>query len=276
MGGDVRRIITAFVIWALVLMPMACPKSVHAKEGKLEKFEKELDKQEPRRYEPHRRDDRYHRHHHRDDDYYYSEPTGAADVATSAMMSMFYSFFLMGLMTGSSATTSSELYHELKASESAALPTIKIEPSYQYLVDNIHGAIGRIEAGYLMFGADAEYIRYFEDDAPDLSFVSGHFLLRTLFAKIIGINLALGVKSIWGAKKQTGFDMGFPFYLYFTKNLFLDIQPYVAFISDRRIYDIAGGFSFKYRFFGARVAYRGIKTGGQTLHGPQVGVFVQW
>ncbi len=271
-----KRLLATFVIMSLLLAPLAAPTSAHAKEGKLEKFEKELQRQEPRRYDPDRGDDRYHRYHHRDDDYYYSEPTGATEVATSAMMSMFYSFFLMGLMTGSSAATSSELYHELKASESAALPTIKVEPSYQYLVDNIHGAIGKVEAGYLMFGADAEYIRYFEDDAPDLSFISGHFLLRTLFARIMGINIALGVKSIWGANRQTGFDLGFPFYLYFTKNLFLDIQPFVAFINDRRVYDIAGGFSFKYRVFGARVAYRGIKTGGQTLHGPQVGFFVQW
>lgn len=264
-----RRAITTILLFVTVLVPALSPSISYGKEGKLQKFEKELDREEPKRYHHDPGHDDYH-------DYYYgTESVGATDIAATTMMSMFYSFFLMGLMSGG-ATTSSELYHQLKESESPALPTIKVDLAYQWLTDNINGAIGKVEAGYLMFGADFEYIRYFETSAPDLSFISGHFLLRTLFTRLIGINLALGAKSIWGADKRTGFEFGFPFYLYFTRWLYLDLQPYIAFISGNRVYDVAGGFSFKYRSIGARVAYRGIKTGGQTLHGPQVGLFIQW
>lgn len=261
-----RRAIATALLVIIALMPAVYPSVSFCKEGKLQKFEKEFDKQEPKRY---------HRDPGRSDYYYDSSSLSGTEVATTTAMSMLYSFFLMGLMSGG-ATTSRELYHQLKESGSPALPTIKVDLSYQWLTDNINGAIGKVEAGYLMFGADFEYIRYFERNAPDLSFVSGHFLLRTLFAKFIGINLALGARSVWGADKRTGFDFGFPFYVYFNNYLILDFQPYIAFISNRRVYDMAAGFSFKYKAVGARVAYRGIYNGGQTLHGPQVGVFIQW
>lgn len=272
-----KRILSAALLLILIIAPAVHPSVAHCKEGKLQKFEKELDKQEPKRYDrdrDHRDYDHRDYHRHRDG-HYHDDSDSAVGVATTTTMSMFYSFFLMGLMSGG-ATTSGELYHQLKESKSPALPTIKVDASYQWLTDNINGAIGKMEAGYLMFGADFEYIRYFERNAPDLSFISGHVLLRTLFARVIGINLALGARSIWGANKRTGFDFGFPFYVYFNKYMILDFQPYIAFISNRRVYDIAAGFSFKYHAVGARVAYRGINTGGQTLHGPQVGVFIQW
>ena len=247
-------------------MPALYPSVSFGKEGKLQKFEKEFDKQEPKR-------------HHSDpgqSDYYHeSSSVSGTEVATTTTMSMLYSFFLMGLMSGG-ATTSSELYHQLKESGSPALPTIKVDLSYQWLVDNINGGIAKAEAGYLMFGADFEYIRYFEKNAQDLEFLSGHLLLRSLFAKFIGINLALGVKSIWGANKRTGFEFGFPSYLYFGKYFIVDLLPYISFIGNRRVYDMAAGFSFKYKAVGVRVAYRGIYNGGQTLHGPQAGVFIQW
>jgi hypothetical protein len=261
-----RRTLATILLILFSTMTALYPSVASGKEGKLQKFEKEFDKQEPKRY---------HRDPGQSDYYYESSSVSGAEVATSTAMSMLYSFFLMGLMSGG-ATSSRELYQQLKDSESPALPTIKVDLSYQWLTDNINGAIGRIEAGYLMFGADFEYIRYFEKSAPDLSFLSGHVLLRTLFARFIGVNLALGVKSIWGARKRTGFEVGFPFYVYFNNYLILDFLPYVAFISNKRVYDMAAGFSFKYKVVGVRAAYRLINNEGQTLHGPQVGVFIQW
>jgi len=197
------------------------------------------------------------------------------DIAAQGLMSIFYNFFLMGLATGG-AEDPRMLYEELKLTQSPALPTIRIEPSYHYVINDVNAAVGRIEAGYLSFGADFEYMRYFERNAPDLDVLSGHLLLRTLFARFIGVNLALGVKSIWGSGKHTGFEFGVPFYVYFTKHLILDVLPYFAYINSRRVYDVAGGFSVKYGFVGARAYYRALYNGSQTLHGPGVGVFIQW
>jgi hypothetical protein len=260
----------ALVAVALCTLALAGTSSA---KGKLETFEDEVrrDVQSDDTGDQHDGDhDRRHGHRHE-----HSSSPSAGEIAASSTMSVLNSFFLMGLM-GDGSGTSGELYRELKESRSAALPTIRIEPSYQYLVDNIHGAIGKVEFGYLSFGADAEYIRYFESDAPDMTILSGHFLLRTLFARVIGVNLALGAKSIWVNSKSTGFDFGFPFYLYLTRYMTIDVQPAIAFINNTRVYDMAAGVSFHHRFIGARVAYRGIYTGGQTLQGPQVGVFLQW
>ena len=258
-----RRIV-AILLLLILGLSVASPE-VFAKEGKLQKFEKEVGREPSKETST-------------DSGSSYTDTSSSVsgtDVATDAAMSMFYSLLLAGLMNGMTETPG-ELYQFLKFTDSPALPSIRVEPSYQYVFDNIHGVIGKVEAGYLTFGVDGEYIRYFESDAPDLSIISGHFLLRTLFAKVIGVNLALGVKSIWGANRRTGFEFGFPLYLYFSRHFYFDVQPYFAYISGNKVYDIAGGISAKYNIVGARVAYRAIRTGGQTLHGPQVGVFIQW
>ncbi len=273
MGGDLRQALVTALSLFLIAASLGVASQSFAKEGKLERFEKELDSKPAEKSPPKRHHD-HHDYHDHDDDYYTDSASGT-EIATSSAMSIFYNFFLMGLTTGA-AESSKELYYDLKATGSPALPTIKFMPSYQFLIDKIHGAMGKVEFGYLTFGADAEYIRYFESDAPDLSIISGHFLLRTLFARVIGVDLALGAKTVWGANARTGFDFGFPFYVYFHRNFFLDVQPFFAVISGHRVYDMAGGLSCKFGAFGARIAYRAIHTGGETLQGPQAGIFIQW
>lgn len=270
MGAPVKgkRLMGLLVVCAAVLA-ISGPEALA--KGKLESFEDEVRRDVTTDEHEHKHE----RRHHNEDRHVDPGSPSAGEIAASSTMSVLNSFFLMGLV-GDGSGSSSELYHQLKESDSAALPTFRLEPSYQYLVDNINGAIGKVEFGYLTFGADAEYIRYFEQNAPDMTILSGHFLIRTLFARVIGVNLALGAKSIWVNNKSTGFDFGFPFYLYLTRYLTIDVQPSIAFINNRRVYDMAAGVSFRYRFAGVRVAYRGIYTGGQTLQGPQVGVFVQW
>ncbi|MBN1282381.1 MAG: hypothetical protein JXA24_01240 [Proteobacteria bacterium] len=262
------RRIAALISLAALVACFAGRVAAAEKKGKLEGFEGEIEKSEPRRHE----DGRDHRHDHERRG---AGPAGGTEIAAEGFMSVFYSFFLTGLgMTG--AVSSKEMYEELKLSESPALPTIKVDASYQYVFDGIHGAAGKVEAGYLMLGAQAEYIRYMEGGARDLDFISGHGLLRTLFAQFLGVNLAMGVKSLKGANWHSGFEFGFPSYIYFTRHLTLDIQPYMAFINGKNVYDITGGLAYKYKAVGARAFYRMIKTGGETIHGPGGGLFIQW
>ncbi len=272
-----KKFLSAFIVALFLFTSVAAPAfAEEEKKGKLERFEEEL---EPSPEQKRHRDSerRHHRRRYYDDYYYrrtYHEPS-AGEIAAGGLMEMLYMFFLMGLAT-EGIQSSKELYTDLKLSESPALPTIRFEPSYQYLIGNIHGVSGKAEAGYLMFGVDGEYLRYFEQDASDLTIISGHFLLRTMFARLIGVNIALGVKSLWGTRRHTGFDFGFPFYVYFNKHIIFDILPYIAIIRGHNVYDIDSGLSYKYRFIGARAGYRVVYTGGQTLHGPKVGIFFQW
>ena len=244
----------AFVIIVCLSLVLAGPLfGAEKKKGKLESFEGELDKPTTTT----------------------TTSVSGGDVAAQSLMGLFSSFLLTGLTAGEYEGTG-DLYTELKMTESPALPTFKVDASYQFVIDDVHGAIGRIEAGYLSFAADFEFIRYFEKQASDLDILSGHFLLRTLFARFLGANLALGVKSIWGANKHTGFEFGFPLYIFFTKHLILDVMPYFAYVNGNRVYDMAGGFSVKWKAVGARAYYRAIHTGSSTLHGPGIGLFIQW
>ena len=263
-----KRLLAILLSMVLVLSTAIFPAGAGAKEkGKLESFEEKLE--EPKKKPVPRR-----RRWERRRDYYYEESPEVEEVVAAGVMQMLASFFLMGLMHDGS---SQELYRRLKETESPALPTIRIEPAYQYVAGGVHGFSGKMEAGYLMFGVDGEYLHYFERDPnANMKFIQGHFLLRTQFASIIGTNLALGVKSLWGQRRHTGFEFGIPFYIFITKNFILDILPYWAAIRGRDVYDIGGGLSFKYKLFGIRAGYRAISVSGETLHGPRVGLFFQW
>lgn len=193
-------------------------------------------------------------------------------AVTTSFFSILYPFLLMGL---SQTGTSKELYADLKASGSPALPTFRFEPAYQYIFDGVQGFSAKAEAGYLIFGLDAEYLQYFES-GDDFKVFDGHFLLRSLLLRFMGINLALGAKSYWGRDRHTGFDMGLPMYFYFGNHIILDIQPFWTAMQNANVYDISGGLGFQYRWIGVRAAYRMIKIGGQTLHGPRAGIVFQW
>ncbi|MBI2341981.1 MAG: hypothetical protein HYU98_04535 [Deltaproteobacteria bacterium] len=169
------------------------------------------------------------------------------------------------------------VYRHLKEVESPALPTFKLDGNYQYLAGNDNAASARVEIGYLMVGAEGEYKRFWES-APhgELNVASGHILLRALFSDVFQMNIAGGEKIIWGSTKHEGVEVGFPFYIIFGKHFIWDIKPYLAFIGGNDVYDISSGISYKYKLIGARAAYRGISIGDETLHGPEVGLFLQW
>ncbi len=258
-----RSLLSLFILCLFVLSTvMAPPLFASEKKGKLESFEEALEAPKSEEKKSITTESK-------------SDLSGG-EVATIGLIQVFANLFLAGLLqTGSDNWE--DLYFELKANESPALPTFRLEGAYQYLTDKLNGVSGRVEAGYLMLGADVNYTQYFENDPKhDLKILGGHFLLRTLFADFIGINLALGAKQIWGQRRHTGFEFGLPIYLFFGKHFIVDAQPYYAIIRGKNVYDVQGGVSYKYKWFGVRAAYRAINTEGQTLHGPRAGLFVQW
>ena len=255
-----RRLLAVLLVAVLVSVPAAAPAAFAAEEGKLGSFEKEA-----------------------------SEPTSstsessttnsfdAGQIAAEGVMAILMQFFMMGLMT-SGVESQADLYRELKQEWHPAMPTIRVEPAYQWMAGNINGVSGRVEAGYLVFGVDGDFTRLWETNpSGTLDIWSAHALLRSVFARFIGVNLALGAKGLHGTGSRTGFEIGMPFSIYFTKFLYLDVLPYLAtFKGSRNVYDIGGGLSCKWKMLGARAGYRALFTGSQTLHGPRIGLFFQW
>lgn len=200
----------------------------------------------------------------------------AQTVAVQGIMDILLSFFLMGLsQTGTEDFAT--LSKDLKAEWSPSLPTIRLEPSYQYLIGGLQGLSAKLEMGYLIIGIDGEYTRYFEKAPNDsLDIWQGHLLLRSIFTRYFHTNLALGVKSVGGGIKQTAFEFGLPFYIFITKHFIVDVLPYMATFHGKNMYDIGGGLSYKYKYVGLRAGYRAQFIGNEKLHGPRIGAFFQW
>lgn len=238
-------------------------------KGKLESFEDEIEK-----------DDRPLAPQKKPAPKYETDEEASAVVETSSVsagaMGMLSSIFLMGLSQGG---TAGDTYRDLKERWSPALPTVYVLPAYQYIINDVHGYNVKAEIGYLMFGVDMEWVNYFEKNVKSTSnmrIIDGHLLIRSMLTEYFGVNMALGVKTFWGEDHHTGFDFGLPFYVYPSRHFIIDVLPFVAAMRGRNVYDIGGGVSYKYKYFGARAGYRLLSVGGQNLHGPNAGVFFQY
>ena len=207
----------------------------------------------------------------------HGEPGVAQEQVAASIFETLFGMFLAGTFEMAQEEDKGYVYRTLKKEYSPALVTFKLEGDYNWIAGNDHSASGRAEVGYLMFGLDGEFKRFWENNPSDtLNVVSAHGLLRALFGEVFEIHLALGVKDISGDRNHEGFEFGLPFKAIFTNNIFWDVRPYMAFVHKKQIYDISTGLNFKYKMIGARAGYRAINVDSQTLHGPEVGLFFQY
>lgn len=267
-----RKIAFFIIIVSLLFAPFRMALAAAEAGGKLDSFEAELDKKEEPKKETEAKKAK-------SEDVETSTTTttttGSSAVA-DAVLTLF-SALIVGLFDMADTGNLKEAYKYLKENEIPALPTFKLEGNYQYLVGDMQSFSGRAEVGYLMFGLDGEYKRFYEESPHDnLNMANFHFLVRGLLAEIFQVNLALGEKFIWGDTRHQGFEIGLPFYLIFGKHFIWDVKPYMAFVGGKDIYDVSSGLNLKYKFAGFRAGYRGIWVNHQSLHGPEVGLFIQF
>lgn len=205
--------------------------------------------------------------------------SGTAEVMTRTWWDILSLFMMSGLNLSLSedGTSMSEYHRALKTSETSALPTIKLEGNYHYVVNHIHGYDVTATFGYLMFGADCNLWHLFERNPDDqLKFISPHLLLRIVPFPFMEVDLALGSKLMMGDHTNQGFEAGVPAYFFFGRHFTWDVKTYVAYINGNDLWDVGSGISFRYKFIGVRAGYRMIEVGGSYIHGPQVGLFGQW
>lgn len=175
-------------------------------------------------------------------------------------------------------TSYSGVNQYLRSEHSFSLPVLRFDGSYQYVAGGVDAMHFRGEAGYLIFGADVDYTRYYERGTSDhLNNFATHGLLRLpLAAEYFELDIALGYRRIWGDQKHQAFDYGFPMYLNPTHYLQFDFKPYFSRINTRPIVDMDMGVAYKYKLAGVRAGYRYYNANGATLKGPEVGLFFQW
>ena len=147
--SSMRRI-SAALLASFIFTCASSPAALCAEEGKLGSFEKELSEPEGENSPPES-----------------SSSIDAASIAAEGVMSILMQFFMMGLMT-SGMEGSADLYRELKHEWHPAMPTIRVEPAYQWMSGNINGFSGKLEAGYLIFGVDGEVVLAYVSGANQL------------------------------------------------------------------------------------------------------------
>lgn len=159
-----------------------------------------------------------------------------------------------------------------------AIPTIRFEGNYQKLTTDIQGYNLNLTIGHGIFGFEIDYIQYFENNPDDtLYFITPRALFR-LPSTYYEFDIGIGATLMKGNRQNTGFNFGGAAYLFPMKNLILDSKVYVIGFSEKKsMVDFDFGISYKYKMMGARGGYRMLWTNGnQTLHGPHIGIFVQW
>lgn len=259
-----RRPFALLAASLLALQLFAPPLFAEEKKGKLDAVEEEIDKGEGSEQGS-----------SSSSSWSGTSSVSPEEIVAETFLQILVSFLIAGI--GQGVENPGEVYHELKSEWHPALPTVRVEPSYQWAAGNLNAFSGKAELGYLIFGLDGEFTRYFENRPTDrLDVWSAHLLLRSLFAKSFGINFAAGVKGVRGNRHRTGFDFGFPMYFFLGRHFLIDIQDSFAVIRSTRIYDIGAGLSYKWKFIGARAGYRALFVGNERLHGPRVGLFFQW
>lgn len=211
-------------------------------------------------------------HRHRRSRGYYGASAG--DVLASTFLEfLFYGLF--GSFDG--ATNWSERHASLKKEWYPGLPTVRLEGAYNKLSTDITGYDLNLTAGYLGFGADCDFVHYFEDTPNEqLKIVSPHALIRGAPFRWMQLDLAMGAKVMRGSRTHSGFEFGLPLYFYLGKHAIIDLKTYVAKVGSSEIVDFSAGLSGKWKMLGARAAYRVIDVDGESLQGPQVGLFFQW
>lgn len=216
----------------------------------------------------------------RKDKHYRYTSTGyiTEDNAGMAFFDALFGFLISGPFTGlGDGLTWPERHAMLKQEFNPALPTFRLEGAWHKLNTDVQGYNLNATAGYLSFGADVDFVHWFEETPKStLKIISPHFLLRSSPTGFFQIDLAVGAKIIRGRRTHTGFEVGLPIYIHFNNYVSLDLKSYTAFVEGTRIFDESFGITGKWRMVGVRAAYRLVDIGGESLHGPQVGLVLQW
>lgn len=173
-------------------------------------------------------------------------------------------------------STLKEVNGNLRSGRSFALPNIRLDGFYDYVVDDVQAFHLHGECGFLLAGIDVDYTRYYEQ-ADRLNNFAAHGLLRLpLVGDFYELDVALGYRRIWGDLTHQGFDFGFPMYLNFGPYFQIYGKWFGTVINGGVVSDTSAGVVFKYRLGGIQAGYRNVDIRGSTLYGPEVGVFFQW
>lgn len=221
-----------------------------------------------------------------------SSPT--ASEVTSSLIDTIFTLIFVGSTTGASPTggdpftsesnprgnlygsSLKEVNSNLRNGHSFALPNIRLDGFYNYVVSDVQAFHIHGEGGFLLAGVDVDYTRYYEQNDRLNNFATHGLIRLPLLGEFYELDVALGYRRIWGASVHQGFDFGFPMYMNFGQYFQIYGKWFGTVINGRIVSDTSAGVAFKYKLGGIQAGYRNVDIQGSTLYGPEAGIFFQW
>lgn len=223
-----------------------------------------------------------------------SSSSSTTSAVTSSLIDTIFTLIFVGSSTSSSSTVGDpfakesdargnlygnslkEVNRNLRKGHSFALPNIRLDGFYDYVVSDVQAFHLHGEGGFLMAAVDVDYTRYYEQNDRLNNFATHGLIRLPLAGEFYELDVALGYRRIWGSSVHQGFDFGFPMYLNFGPLFQIYGKWFGTIVNGRIVSDTSAGIAFKYKLGGIQAGYRNVDIQGSTLYGPEAGIFFQW
>ncbi len=202
---------------------------------------------------------------------------GLAAVGTAA--GILYAANNSMVRTGVKKESDSKNKNPLKLREKgeALLPYARFDYGYQNLHDDIYANDYRLEFGRGAFGIQARKTDLFEENPKDkLSLTYIHGLLRLSFGNYFEIDPGIGKIRLDGNDANNGFSFTLPVLIHPTKNFGFECRPVWSRVNGNSIRDIDLSVLAGTDYVSLKVGYRVLKTGGEELKGPHIGLSIRY
>ena len=159
----------------------------------------------------------------------------------------------------------------------ALIPNLRFDYSWQNASNDIHANDFRFEAGYGAFGFQARKTQFSEQSQNDnLGMTYIHGLLRLSAGNHFEIDPGIGRIELDGNDDNTGFSFTLPVLIHPSKHLGFECRPTWSKINNNSIRDIDIAILTGTDYVSLKAGYRSLRTGGENIEGPYVGISIRY
>ncbi len=157
------------------------------------------------------------------------------------------------------------------------IPFIRFDYAYQDVESDVHASDYRLEVGYGPFGIAARKTHYVEDAPEDELDINQIYLLyRMSLLESIQIDLGIGGFELDGNDSNSSTSFTAPVLLQPFDFLGFELRPHVTSINGNVIWDTDLGVLCGRQYVSLRAGFRWLRTNGQSLDGPYIGLSVRY
>ncbi|MGA1844688.1 MAG: hypothetical protein ACMUIS_09010 [bacterium] len=152
---------------------------------------------------------------------------------------------------------------------------LRLDMSYQHVESDVEAIDARFELGKGPLAVQYRHTSYREKEPDDtLHITQFHVLYRMSFIRNEGIDVGVGVMSIEGDEKNSGFSVTTPLHWHSSKGWGMEFRPGWAEINDNTIEDYTLVFFLSKRYVMLQAGYRWLSANTVSLNGPCAGLSI--